>query len=35
MRIRWESVVPWLVDKEMRVFLVPLAFLIVVGLGSC
>lgn len=35
MRIRWERVVPWLNDKELWVFLVPLAFLMIVGLGSC
>lgn len=32
---KWDKVIPWLHAHELLVFLIPLGFLIVVGLGSC
>jgi hypothetical protein len=33
--VKWEQLVPWLQKHELRVFLIPLFFLILVGLMSC
>jgi hypothetical protein len=33
--VKWEKFVPWLEKNELWVFLVPLAFLIAVGVNGC
>lgn len=33
--MNWDRLIPWLIEHELRVFLVPLLFLIIVGTGSC
>lgn len=33
--MKWDKAVPWLHKNELWVFLIPLTFLIMVGVASC
>ncbi len=33
--MKYDRFVPWLVEHELWVFLIPFLFLVAVGLGSC